>query len=102
MHCTYEFNSPGVIHVKAICSGPGILFFKIPIFSLSKKEDLRRTWKTGIMRIFILFTLLHSIIIRSIELKWVRWKVHVKNMGNLVNKYKIFLKTLKGEATWVG
>ena len=56
MHCTYEFNTPGVIHEKVIlCSGTGILFSTIPKFPLSKKEDLTRTWKTGIMRTFIHF-----------------------------------------------
>jgi len=46
------------------------------------------------MRIFIHFTLLHSIIIRSIDLKWMRWKVHVEYMGNTANKYKILLEKL--------
>jgi hypothetical protein len=98
MHCTYEFNTLGVIHAKAICIVPGILFFKISKFLLSKKEDLTRNWKTGIIRAFIRFI---SIIIRLIESKRMRWKGHVKYMGNMADKYKILLEKRKGETTWV-
>jgi hypothetical protein len=77
---------------------PGTLFFKIPKFPLSKKEDLTRTWKNWHNENFHTFLLF----IRSIELKRMRWKGHEKYTGNMANKYKILLEKLKGETTWVG